>query len=231
MDELLRSNTELQQFANVASHDLQEPLRMVASYIQLLESRFDGRLDDETREFMSYAVEGAKRMQSLVNGLLEYARVESQGKPLQRTDMNVIFDQTLSNLEMRITETGAQITRGDLPWVMGDPVQLVQLMQNLISNALKFQKPGIPRVSVTAEEKGGEWIFACKDNGIGIDPKYFDRIFLIFQRLHRREEYTGMGIGLAVCKRIVERHGGRIWVESKPQEGSTFFFTMPQKDL
>ncbi len=228
MEELLRSNDELQQFANVASHDLQEPLRMVASYVQLLEVHLKGRLDQDAREYMGFAVDGAKRMQLLVNGLLEYSRVGSRGKEPQRVDMNDVFKQTVSNLEILILETGAKINHGNLPLVMGDSVQLTQLIQNLFSNALKFQKSGVPEIDFSAREGENEWIFACKDNGIGIDPKYFDRIFLIFQRLHHRNEYSGTGIGLAICKRIVERHSGRIWVDSKPDGGTTFFFTLPK---
>ncbi|GEM_PF-2608036 len=230
MEELLRSNTELQQFANVASHDLQEPLRMVASYVQLLEEHLKGKLDQDAVEYMGFAVDGARRMQMLVNGLLEYSRVESQAKAPQFVDMNKIFTQTLSDMEIRMAETGAKITHNSLPTVTGDPIQLAQLTQNLLSNALKFQKNGTPEIDFSAKESENEWVFACRDNGIGIDPKYFDRIFVIFQRLHHRDEYSGTGIGLAICKRIVERHGGRIWVESQPNSGATFFFTLPKRN-
>jgi PAS domain S-box-containing protein len=228
MEELLRSNTELQQFANVASHDLQEPLRMVASYVQLLEEHLKDKLDQDAVEYMGFAVDGARRMQMLVNGLLEYSRVESQAKAPQMVDMNKIFAQTLSDMEIRVAETGAKITHNTLPNVMGDPIQLAQLTQNLFSNALKFQKNRTPEIDFSAKESENEWVFACKDNGIGIDSKYFDRIFVIFQRLHHRDEYSGTGIGLAICKRIVERHGGRIWVESQPDSGATFFFSLPK---
>ncbi len=230
MEDLLRSNTELQQFANVASHDLQEPLRMVASYVQLLSEHLKGKLDEDSTEYMGFAVDGAKRMQMLVNGLLEYSRVESRGKELQDVDMNQVFNQTISNLEIRINETHAKINHGPLPHVLGDPVQLAQLIQNLFSNGLKFQKSEFPEIDFSASENENEWVFACKDNGIGIDPKYYDRIFVIFQRLHHRDEYSGTGIGLAVCKRIVERHGGKIWVESKPDSGATFYFTLPKRN-
>jgi light-regulated signal transduction histidine kinase (bacteriophytochrome) len=169
-------------------------------------------------------------MQLLVNGLLEYSRVESQAKPPQLVDMNQIFSQTLKNMEIRIAETRAKITHNTLPQVTGDPVQLAQLTQNLFSNALKFQKSEIPEIDFSAKETENEWVFTCKDNGIGIDPKYFDRIFVIFQRLHHRDEYSGTGIGLAICKRIVGRHGGRLWVESQPGQGTTFFFTLPKKN-
>jgi PAS domain S-box-containing protein len=229
MEDLLRSNTELQQFANVASHDLQEPLRMVASYVQLLEEHLKGKLDEDGKEYMGFAVDGAKRMQLLVNGLLEYSRVESQAKAPQLVDMNQILNQTLKNMEIRISETRAVITHTTLPQVMGDPVQLTQLMQNLFSNALKFQKSEMPEIDFSARELDNEWVFSCKDNGIGIDPKYFDRIFVIFQRLHHRNEYSGTGIGLAICKRIVERHGGKLWVESQPHRGTTFFFSLPKR--
>jgi len=230
MEALLRSNTELQQFANVASHDLQEPLRMVASFVQLLSEHLKGQLDKDAEEYMGFAVDGAKRMQQLVNGLLEYSRVESRGKELQPVDTNKIFNETISNLEVRIDETRAKITHGPLTPVVGDPVQLAQLIQNLFSNALKFKNSKAPEIDFSMSETEEEWVFACKDNGIGIDPKYFDRIFVIFQRLHHREEYSGSGLGLAVCKRIVERHGGKIWVESQPDKGSTFFFTLPKNN-
>jgi PAS domain S-box-containing protein len=230
MEALLRSNTELQQFANVASHDLQEPLRMVAGFVQLLSEHLKGKLDEDAKEYMGFAVDGAKRMQQLVNGLLEYSRVESRGQSPQAVDMNKIFNETIFNLEMRIAETQAKITHGPLTSVTGDPVQLAQLMQNLFSNALKFKNNRIPEINFSMSETEEKWTFACRDNGIGIEPKYFDRIFVIFQRLHHREEYPGSGIGLAVCKRIVERHGGRMWVESTPDKGSTFFFTLPKNN-
>ncbi len=229
IESLLRSNTELQQFANVASHDLQEPLRMVASFVQLLSEHLKGKLDPDAKDYMAFAVDGAKRMQLLVNGLLEYSRVDSRGQALQKVDMERIFNETVLNLEFPITESRAKITHGPLGSVQGDPVQLAQLLQNLFSNSLKFKRSETPEIDLSMTETEEEWIFACKDNGIGIDPKFYDRIFVIFQRLHHREEYSGSGIGLAICKRIVERHGGRIWVESTPGQGSTFFFTLPKE--
>ena len=229
LEDVMRSNTELQQFANVASHDLQEPLRMVSNYVQLIAERYKGRLDTDADEFIGYAVDGAHRMQALINGLLDYARVESRGKPFQTLDFGRIFDAAVANLKMNIAETNAEITHGPLPQVSGDSSQLVQLLQNLFGNALKFHGPQKPQIHLSVQKKGKEWVFECRDNGIGIDPKYFGRIFVIFQRLHSRNEYEGMGMGLAICKRIAERHGGRIWVESEEGKGSSFYFTLPEK--
>lgn len=230
VEELRRSNTELQQFANVASHDLQEPLRMVSNYVQLIAERYQGRLDADADEFIGFAVDGARRMQALINGLLEYARVESRGKPFQTVDLEKVLAEVTDNLRMKIRETGAEMTHDTLPQVWGDPLQLAQLLQNLFGNALKFQASGKnPRIRLSVRRKSNEWVFECRDNGIGIDPKFFDRIFVIFQRLHSRAEYEGMGMGLAICKRIAERHGGRIWVESEEGTGASFFFTLPDK--
>jgi signal transduction histidine kinase len=226
-EELLRSNTELHQFANVASHDLQEPLRMVVNYLQLVKLRYRDKLDQEGQEFIEFAVNGGKRMQDLLHGLLEYARVGSKGKEFKPVPFEGIFVEAVANLKIRIEELRAQVRHGPLPTVVGDRVQLIQLLQNLFANALKFHGSKEPEVRLTAWKSGREWVFECRDNGIGIDPKYFERIFIIFQRLHAREEYEGTGLGLAVCKKIVERHGGRIWVESEPGKGSRFFFTMP----
>jgi PAS domain S-box-containing protein len=236
-EELQRSNTELEQFAYVASHDLQEPLRMVASYTQLLGRRYKGKLDSEADEFISYAVEGATRMQVLINDLLAYSRVGTRGKPFAIADCNEVLARALANLKLAAEEAEAQITSDPLPQVEGDPTQLMQLFQNLVGNAIKFRSPErraeihiavTPRRSDHAERPRFEWLFAVRDNGIGIEEKYFDRIFIIFQRLHTREQYPGTGIGLAVCKKIVERHGGRIWVESLVGKGSTFCFTLPK---
>ncbi len=261
--ELERSNADLQQFAYVASHDLQEPLRMVASYVQLLAMRYQGQLDADADEFIGYAVEGAKRMQQLILDLLEYSRVDTRGQPLRPIPMEQVIRIVLENLQLAIAEADAQVTWDPLPVVLGDPTQLGMVLQNLIGNALKFRSAEPPRIHISAELRsaasapqddeagartGGpprppafapapaapagahsasEWVFSVRDNGIGIDPQYFDRIFVIFQRLHTRREYPGTGIGLAICKKIVERHGGRIWVESAPGQGATFYFTLP----
>jgi PAS domain S-box-containing protein len=226
-EDLERSNRELELFAYVASHDLQEPLRMVASYTQLLARRYKDKLDGDAREFITFAVDGAIRMQKLINDLLMYSRVGTKGKPFEATDGESVFHAVISNLKIAIQESGAVVTHDPLPTVLGDTVQLIQLFQNLIGNAIKFRGKEPPEIHVGVGKKGDEWIFSVRDNGIGIDPQYFDRIFVIFQRLHTRDEYPGTGIGLAVGKKIVERHGGRIWVESEPGKGATFFFTMP----
>jgi len=226
LTELERSNKELEQFAYVASHDLQEPLRMIASYVQLLARRYEGQLDADADDFIAYAVDGASRMQKMINDLLAYSRVGTRGKPFQPTDCQVVFDQVLANLKVAIEESGAMITHDPLPMVMADESQMAQLFQNLIDNAIKFRDEASPRAHISAKQKEKAWVFSVRDNGIGIDPQYHERIFMIFQHLQNREEYPGTGMGLAICKKIVERHSGRIWVESKFGKGSTFYFTI-----
>jgi len=225
---LLRSNTELEQLAYVASHDMQEPLRMVASYLQLVAQRYRGQLDSDADEFIGYAVDGAKRMQALINDLLAYSRVGTKARPFEPTDCARVVDTALSNLRIAITDSGATVTLGSLPTVMGDSMQLLQLFQNLIGNAMKFKRDEPVRIHIGAEPVGEFWHFSVSDNGIGIAAEYFERIFVLFQRLHGRGEYPGTGIGLAICKKIVERHGGTISVESQPDVGSTFHFTIPR---
>jgi PAS domain S-box-containing protein len=225
--EAARSNTELEQFAYVASHDLQEPLRMVASYTQLLSRRYRGKLDADADEFIGFAVDGANRMATLINALLEYARVGARAKDPVPIDTAKLVDQVIADYGLAIEEQSARITRTELPTVRGDPVQLRQLFQNLIGNALKYRGVEPPCVHIAAERQPREWLFSVRDNGVGIEPQYADRIFVIFQRLHTQAEHSGTGLGLAICKKIVERHRGRIWVNSEPGQGSTFLFTLP----
>ncbi len=226
--EVERSNTELEHFAYVASHDLQEPLRMVSSYTQLLERRYKDRLDSDASEFIAYAVDGAKRMQRLINDLLSYSRIGTRGQPFQPASLQASLDDALANLKISIEESGAVISHDPLPTVDVDEGQMVQLFQNLLDNAIKFRGDHAPRIHIFARHTEEEWTIAVEDNGIGIEPQYFERIFIVFQRLYR-QEYRGTGIGLALVKRIVERHGGRIWLESSPGSGSTFYFTIPVK--
>jgi PAS domain S-box-containing protein len=239
--ELARSNKELEQFAYVASHDLQEPLRMVTSYTQLIARRYQDRLDQDAQDFMQFAVDGAMRMQKLLQGLLEYSRVGTRGKPFEPTACDAILDAAIANLKLAFEETGARLVRDPRPTVMGDTVQLIQLFQNLIGNALKFRHDTTPEVRIGAERRPKadaaslgmppyEWVFHVRDNGIGIEPQYFERIFVIFQRLHTQDQYPGTGIGLAICRKIVERHGGKIWLESETKKGTCFYFALPALD-
>ncbi|MEO8205617.1 MAG: PAS domain S-box protein [Chthoniobacterales bacterium] len=229
-DELARSNAELAQFGYVASHDLQEPLRAVASCVQLLQKRYSGKLDARADEFIEHSVSGIKRMETLINDLLAYSRVGTQAKPLVKTDCSVVVKNVLANLAVAIAESDAVVTHDPLPMVEADTTQLSQVFQNLIGNAIKFRAALPPVIHVGVEKQGSEWKFSVTDNGIGIESQYFERIFEVFQRLHTRVEYQGTGIGLAICKKIVVRHGGRIWIESQPGQGSAFCFTLPAQN-
>ncbi len=226
-EELERSNRELQMFAYVASHDLQEPLRAIHSFTQLLVQRYSKDLDSDAQEFMKFITDGTSRMRQLIQDLLAFSRVQTRGQPFSPVDVNKVLEEVKINLQVAIDETGAVLTKDSLPTIIADQTQMIQVFQNLIQNAIKFRKKEEPpRVHVSAERKGDEWIFSVRDNGIGIDPQYFEKIFVIFQQLHSKGEYPGTGIGLAIVKRIIERHGGRIWIESEPGRGSTFFFTI-----
>jgi PAS domain S-box-containing protein len=228
---LRRANAELEQFAYVASHDLQEPLRMVTSFLQLLARRYSGKLDVEADEFIRYAVDGATRMKALISALLDYSRWGTREARVRSNDSKEAFHAAIHNLQTAIEESGATVTSGDLPIIAADAVQLTQLFQNLVSNAIKFRGDSLPQVHVAAQKTEGVWVFSVRDNGIGIDAQYRDRVFQMFQRLHSADSYPGTGIGLAVCKRIVEHHGGRIWVESEPGHGTTFYFSIPNKGV
>jgi hypothetical protein len=226
--ELAEVNAQLEQFAYVASHDLQEPLRMVTSYLQLVEKRYKDKLDADAEEFIGYAVDGAARMKRMINDLLAYSRVTTRGQPLASTNCENSLAQTLSNLEVAIKDNSVLITQDPLPTVMADGTQLMIVFQNLIENAIKFHADRQPHIHISAERKEDEWLFSVQDNGIGIAPEYSERVFAIFSRLHPHTKYPGTGIGLAICKRVLERHGGRIWVESQLGEGTTIFFTLPE---
>jgi PAS domain S-box-containing protein len=226
--ELARSNNELQQFAYVASHDLQEPLRMISSYLQLIERRYKDKLDSDANDFINFAVEGANRLQSLIVGLLEYSRVNSMGKPFIKINLRDILEAVLKDLELQIQDTKTVIEIGEMPVITGDEIQISRLFQNLIQNGIKFRREGVkPEIKISCKKTNTEYIFCVRDNGIGIEKEYFEMIFIIFQRLHTRDKYPGTGIGLSICQKIVERHGGKIWIESKFGEGSSFYFTIP----
>lgn len=225
--ELKRSNEELEQFAYVASHDMQEPLRMIASYIQLIQKNLESGKPEGAAEFMQFVLDGVSRMQALISDLLQFSRVNRKGNPFTQVNLNEVLSISIAHLKERIKDNDAQVTFDKMPVLMGDSTQLMRLFQNLIDNAIKFKAPERkPEIKISVEEKETEWLFAVKDNGIGIENKFYNRIFVIFQRLHARNEYEGTGIGLAVCKKIVERHGGDIWVESEAGKGSTFCFTL-----
>lgn len=227
-DDLKRSNEDLQDFAYVISHDLQAPIRTMKSYSQLLSQRYKSKLDNDAGEFLGYITEGADRMTALINGLLKYAQATNlEAAPLNAVSSDAVLRGALVNLQPAITESGAEIVHDELPVVEADPLQLMQVFQNLIGNALKYRSAETPRVTVSASDMGGEWIFAVRDNGIGFDPKYAARVFGLFKRLHGNQ-HPGMGIGLSICKKIVERNGGRIWVESAEGSGSTFYFSVPK---
>jgi light-regulated signal transduction histidine kinase (bacteriophytochrome) len=226
-EELARSNADLAQFANAASHDLKEPLRKVASFSDLLAQRFRGRLDPDADKLISRIVDGATRMMALIDSILLYSKVGSETNSAEPVDLSAACRRIVDDLELPIRDNGAVVTCGHLPSVVAVPSQIAQLFQNLIGNALKFHGKEAPRVRISARRDGREWLFQVEDNGIGIDPKNTGQLFVMFRRLHSRAEYPGTGMGLAICKRIVERHGGRIWIESKPGEGSRFCFTLP----
>ena len=226
-EELKRSNSDLEQFAYVASHDLREPLRAINGFMELLNKLYKDKLDAKANEYIRYAIDGSSRMDDLLAGLLNYSRVQTHGKEFVPVSAGAAFRAAVANLKQNISETQAVITNDELPTVKADGPQLVQLLQNLIANAIKFRGEKSPQIHVGCQKKQTGWQFSVSDNGIGIDPQFNDRIFLIFQRLHNRDEYPGYGIGLTICKRIVERHGGKIWVESQPGKGATFYFTIP----
>jgi PAS domain S-box-containing protein len=228
-EELARSNAALKDFAYIASHDLKKPLQTIESFSKLLARRYKGKLDAKADEFISYIVEGVQRLQMLIKDLLEYSQIETKAKNIKPTDFSFIVEEAMSNMKTAIDESNAVVTYNKMPTIMSDPQQMISLFQNLIDNAINFRSNKAPRVRISAERKGDEWVFAIRDNGIGIDPKDFEKIFVMFQRLHGSTDYPGTGIGLSICKKIVERHGGRIWLESETAKGSTFYFTIPDR--
>jgi light-regulated signal transduction histidine kinase (bacteriophytochrome) len=225
---LEQSNLELKQFAYVASHDLQSPLRSISGFVQLLRSEYEGKLDEQAQDWIRRTVQSIGQMQTLIRDLLSYARVDARSRPFTQIPFHDIVTDALTLLESSIHDSGGQVTCGPLPEIMGDRSQLVQLIQNLIGNGLTYHGDEPPHIHISAERSGKEWIFSVRDNGIGIDPKYYEQIFEIFKRLHDQKDYPGTGIGLAVCRRVVSRHGGKIWVESEPGHGTTFHFTIPE---
>ena len=228
-EELARSNAALKDFAYIASHDLKKPLQTIESFSKLLARRYKGKLDAKADEFISYIVEGVQRLQMLIKDLLEYSQIETKAKNIKPTDFSFIVEEAMSNMKTAIDESNAVVTYNKMPTIMSDPQQMISLFQNLIDNAINFRSNKAPRVRISAERKGDEWVFAIRDNGIGIDPENFEKIFVMFQRLHGSTDYPGTGIGLSICKKIVERHGGRIWLESETAKGSTFYFTIPDR--
>ncbi len=227
--ELARSNADLKAFAHVVSHDLKEPLRVITGFLRLLEKRYKDKLDKNGMEYIKFTVDSAKRMDELIKDILEYSQVGTKSKEFKTVDCLSVFSKAIFNLQVAILESGALVTHDNLPTVMGDSTLLTSLFQNLLGNAIKFHGAETPKVHISAERKENEWVFSVRDNGIGIDLQFQEQIFTAFRRLHARDEYPGTGIGLATCKKIVEYHGGRIWAESEPGKGSTFFFTLPYK--
>jgi len=227
IEKITTLNKELESFAYSASHDLKEPLRVVAGFVGLLERRYKDSLDEKAHEYIKYTIDGTKRMQELISDLLEYSKVGTKSREFRPTDCSLILSKAILDLKAAIEESCAIVTYDNLPTIMADSSQLTSLFQNLVGNAIKYRSKEAPRIHVAAEKKANEWVFSVRDNGIGIDPKFKDRIFAVFQRLHTSVEYSGTGIGLAICKKIAERHGGNIWVESEPGEGATFYFTIP----